>query len=73
MSNDLHDSQTVASVSAICRLAEAVHLQAIEGNPLTDEEFAMFEMFECEGWSPERRRVHIVHRIRDSSRLAAVE
>ncbi|MDE0239900.1 MAG: hypothetical protein OXI95_18865 [bacterium] len=29
-------------------LAEAVHLQAIEGNPLTEEEIAMFEIFERE-------------------------
>jgi hypothetical protein len=34
--------------------------QAIEGNPLTPDEIAMFEMFEHEGWSPERRRAHIL-------------
>lgn len=34
--------------------------QAIEGNPLTDDEIGMFEMFEREGWSPERRRAHIL-------------
>lgn len=28
---------------------EAQHLQAIEGNPLTPAESAMFEMFEREG------------------------
>ena len=39
---------------------EAQHLQAIEGNPLTPAESAMFEMFEREGWSYERRRAHIV-------------
>ncbi len=33
--------------------------QAIEGNPLTPDEIAMFEMLEREGWSPERRRAHI--------------
>jgi hypothetical protein len=36
------------------------HLLAIEGNPLTAEEIAMFEMFEREGWSHERRREHIL-------------
>ncbi len=36
------------------------HLQAIEGNPLTPEEIAMFEMFDREGWSNERRRAHIL-------------
>lgn len=34
--------------------------QAIEGNPLTADEVEMFEMFEREGWSPERRRAHIL-------------
>jgi hypothetical protein len=38
---------------------EMEHLQAIEGNPLTADEIAMFEMFEREGWSHERRRAHI--------------
>ena len=35
------------------------HLQAIEGNPLAPEEIAMFETFEREGRSFERRRRHI--------------
>ena len=35
-------------------LAEAMHLQALEGNPLDAEQIAMFEMFEREGWSEER-------------------
>jgi hypothetical protein len=39
---------------------EMQHLQAIEGNPLTAAEIAMFEMFEREGWSHERRRAHIL-------------
>lgn len=34
--------------------------QAVEGNPLTHDEIKMFEMFEREGWSPERRRAHII-------------
>jgi hypothetical protein len=41
------------------RRLEMQHLQAIEGNPLTAEAVAMFEMFEREGWSHERRRAHI--------------
>ena len=36
------------------------HLQAMEGNPLTADEIAMFEMFEREGWSHDRRRAHIL-------------
>ena len=42
------------------RRLEAQHLQAIEGSPLTAAEIDMFEMFEREGWSHERRRAHIV-------------
>ena len=37
----------------------AQHLQAMEGNPLTPEDVAMFEMFEREGWPHERRQAHI--------------
>jgi hypothetical protein len=42
------------------RRLEMQHLQAMEGNPLTAEEIAMFEMFEREGWPHERRRAHIL-------------
>ena len=73
MSRTQHDSNSAASVAANSRLAEAAHLQAIEGNPLTAEEIAMFEMFEREGWSSERRRAHILRRIRDRGRVAAAE
>ena len=38
-------------------------LAKIEGNPLTPEEIAMFEMFDREGWSDERRRAYIVDSI----------
>jgi Fic family protein len=44
------------------RRLEATKLQEIEGNPLTAEEVAMFEMFERERWSHERRRAHIMAR-----------
>ena len=73
MSKTQHHSNSAASAAANGRLAEAAHLQAIEGNPLTAEEIAMFEMFELEGWSPERRRAHIAHRIGDRGRVAAAE
>jgi hypothetical protein len=43
-------------------LSEAKHLQAIEGNPLDAEQVAMFEMFDREGWSDERRRDYIRRR-----------
>ena len=42
------------------RRLQMQHLQAIEGNPLTVDEIAMFEMFEREGWSHERRHAHIL-------------
>ena len=42
------------------RRLEAMNLQAIEGNPLDAEDVAMFEMFEREGWSHERRRAYIL-------------
>jgi len=70
MTKVLHKSGSAATVAANGRLAEAAHLQAIEGNPLTAEEIAMFEMFEREGWPPERRRAHILRRIEDRGRTA---
>ncbi|MGK9053960.1 hypothetical protein [Xaviernesmea oryzae] len=42
------------------RTLEAAHLQMIEGNPFDAEDLAMFEMFEREGWSPERQRAYIL-------------
>jgi len=42
------------------RRLEMQHLQVIEGNPLAADEIAMFEMFEREGWSHERRRAYIL-------------
>lgn len=49
------------------------HLQFLEGNPLTAEETAMFEMFEREGWSPERRRAHILALIQGFAAPEAAE
>jgi len=46
------------------RRLEAMHLQAIEGNPLDDKDVAMFEMFEREGWDHERRRAYILAQAR---------
>lgn len=44
------------------RLREAMAMQEIEGNPLDAADIAMFEMFEREGWSHERRRAYIIAR-----------
>ena len=73
MSGTQHHSNSAGRAAADRLLAEAAHLQAIESNPLTAEEIAMFGMFEREGWSPERRRAHILRRIEDRGRVAAAE
>ncbi|MDE2792162.1 MAG: hypothetical protein OXI81_17305 [Paracoccaceae bacterium] len=73
MSRMQHDSSSAANDVANRLLVEAAHLQAIEGNPLTAEEIAMFEMFEREGWSSERRRAHILGRIEDRGCVTAAE
>jgi hypothetical protein len=54
--------QEIAAVRQ--RRLEAMHLQAIEGNPLDENDVAMFEMFEREGWDHERRRAYILERAR---------
>ena len=51
------------------RRLEAMKLQEIEGNPLSDDQVAMFEMFEREGWSHERRRAHLLARAADAADL----
>ena len=61
------------TAAASGRLAEAAHLQEIEGNPLTPDELAMFEMFEREGWSPEDRYAYIVRQVRNRQRIATAE
>lgn len=42
------------------RRIAAIRLQEIEGNPLSAEDVAMFEMFEREAWPHERRRAYIL-------------
>lgn len=54
-------------------LAEAAHLQLIEGNPLDAEQLAMFEMFEREGWESERRLAYIRERTLRRIRVLAAE
>jgi hypothetical protein len=49
----------------------AMRLQEIEGNPLSAEDVAMFEMFERERWSHERRRVYILAQIKTPAADAA--
>ena len=38
----------------------AMRLQEIEGNPLSSDDIAMFEMFEREAWSHDRRLAYIL-------------
>jgi hypothetical protein len=52
-------------------LKEAMHLQALEGNPLDAEQVAMFEMFEREGWSEERCIEHIRQRVAERRNVLA--
>jgi|GEM_PF-2858313 len=47
------------NAAARARCLAALNMEEIEGNPLTAEEVAMFEMFEREGWTLEKRRVTI--------------
>jgi recombinational DNA repair protein (RecF pathway) len=60
MSNDQKDT-TASGLS----LREAMHLQTLESNPLDAKQVAMFEMFDREGWSDERRRNCIRKRVLD--------
>ena len=50
------------------RRLDAMHLQEIEENPLSNDQVAMFEMFEREAWSHERRLAYILAK---AARLAA--
>ena len=57
---------------ATTRRQQAAALAKIEGNPLTIDDVTMFEMFEREGWTPERRRQHILDSIKArAARLSA--
>jgi len=46
------------------RRLEAMNLQVIEGNPLSAEDIAMFEMFEREAWPDERCRAYVLARVK---------
>jgi hypothetical protein len=51
----------------------AMHLQSIEDNPLDAEQVAMFEMFEREAWSHEKRLDHIRARAAAARLVPAAE
>lgn len=54
-------------------LEEAAHLQALESNPLDEEQKAMFRMFDREGWSDERRIAHLRSRVLERFGVPAAE
>jgi hypothetical protein len=45
---------------AIMRRKEGVNLHVIEGNPLDADDIAMFEMFDKNRWSHEKRIAYII-------------
>lgn len=50
-----HDNNTTDGLT----LEEAMHLQALESNPLDMDQVAMERMFDREGWSEESRIAHL--------------
>ena len=54
-------SPSEVEAARIRRLA-AMRLQVLEGNPLSADQVAMFEMFEREAWTHERRLDFIIAR-----------
>jgi hypothetical protein len=52
---------------ALERRAFAIRLQEIEGNPLTAEDLAMFDMFDREGLTSEERLAYITAEARKSA------
>jgi hypothetical protein len=69
--NDQLSDEELAKVRERRRLS--LKLQEIEGNPLTAEEVAMFEMFDRERWSHERRHAYIQALFRSKAGLDAAE
>jgi len=56
---------TIADVTqARQRRLAAMRLQEIEGNPLSADQVAMFEMFEREAWTHDQRRTYILAKAR---------
>ncbi len=64
-------AQTLNDAERRRRLRMAIRLQEIEGNPLTAEEIAMFEMFHREGWTGDQCRAYILEKAGLSSNAAA--
>lgn len=72
--NRVLDQLTEADVErARERRRVAMHLQEVEGNPLDAEQVAMFEMFERERWSHEKRLAYILQRVAKARFVSAAE
>ena len=54
-------------------LREAMHLHALESNPLDAEQAAMFALFEREGFSAAQRRAYIQKRVLERVGVPAAE
>ena len=61
--DDVARLTTPTAAQARQRRLAAMRLQEIEGNPLSADEVAMFEMFEREAWTHERRLAYILSRV----------
>lgn len=55
------------------KLSEAMHLQAIEDNPLDARDIAMFAMFEQKRFSPKERRAYILAQVDADAMMPAAE
>ncbi len=69
MADTLLSHEEVAAAKA--RRISFQGLLAIESNPLTPDEEAMFEMFERECWSHDHCRQYILDHIGDRGQIAA--
>jgi hypothetical protein len=56
-------SPTAFDASARARRLDGMAMQQIEQNPLSEDQVAMFEMFESRGWSHEQRRDYLAARL----------
>jgi len=59
--------------AAWIRVKEMAHLNAIEGNPLDAEDWAMFEMFYRERWSHKKCHDYVMARAREAAKKSNAE
>jgi hypothetical protein len=53
-------SELIAAKEARERFEEAVHMQAVEENPFTAEDYALFAQFDRDGISDDEQRARII-------------